>query len=142
MTLEEKRAKIVDLYFGEGITPSSLGDEMIYVQREGFNLIISKDNTDEVGYFFVESINGHDSYSYNSESSHTYRVLDGEGVFDVGGELTSVRSGDFITIGPWVTFYYSGTMLLEFEMKPNFKEENDHVVRRVTYPKNNNQARK
>lgn len=121
---------------GKEITTENVGTNRILINKEGFDLIISKDNTDEHGYFLVNSIYGHDCYSYNSESTHIYSVVEGEGEFIVDDTVISVKKGDVITIKPNQVFYYSGKMLLKMEMLPNFKEENDHLVRLVSYNDN------
>lgn len=117
----------------KSFTPENVGDNWIVVNKEGFDLIISKDNTEEHGYFLVNSIYGHDCYSYNSESTHIYSVLEGEGEFIIDNTSFIIKKGDIITIKPKQVFYYSGKMLLTMEMLPNFKEENDHLVKKVSY---------
>lgn len=118
---------------GENFTAENVGEDFILINKDGFDLVIPKDNQDEHGYFLVNSIQGHDCYSYNSVSTHIYHILEGEGLFIIEEEQIPVKKGDSITIDPGKVFYYSGTMLMMFEMLPNFKPENDHMVKRVSY---------
>ena len=118
---------------GQTVTQDNVGVNMILVNKNGFDLIIPTTNKDDHGYFLVNSMHGHDCYSYNSESTHIYHVLDGEGEFVVDGETVSVNEGDVVTIDPNKVFYYKGKMIMMFEMIPNFKEENNHVVEEVSY---------
>ena len=115
------------------LTQENVGNEMILIDRETFQLIIPSDNTDEHGDFFINSIKGHDCFSYDSKSTLVYRVLDGEGEFIIEDESSFVKPGDVITIQPNTIFAYKGKMLLILEMTPNFKEENDHFVKKVDY---------
>lgn len=115
------------------LTQENVGNGMTIVDRGTFQLIIPSDNTDEHGNFFINSIKGHDCYSYDSKSTHVYRVLDGEGEFIIENKSFFVKTGDVITIQPNTIFAYKGKMLLILEMTPNFKEENNHFVKKVNY---------
>lgn len=118
---------------GIPLTNDNIGNELFLVDRGTFQLIIPNDNTDNHGDFFVNSIKGHDCYSYNSESTHIYHIIEGNGKFIIDDKIVEVKEGDTITIEPNQVFTYIGNMLLSFEMIPNFKEENDHFVRKVNY---------
>lgn len=118
---------------GIALTPDNVGEGMFLVDRDTFQLVIPSDNTEDHGDFFVYSIKGHDCYSYNSESTHVYHVIDGTGKFIIDDEEVEVAPGDTITIMPNKIFTYKGNMVLTFEMTPNFKEENDHFVKKVEY---------
>ena len=118
---------------GTAITKENVGDGMFLVDRGTFQLVIPSDNTDSHGNFFVYSIKGHDCYSYNSESTHIYHIIDGNGKFIIDEETIEVTSGDTIIIEPNKVFTYEGNMIITFEMTPNFKEENDHFVKTVNY---------
>jgi len=118
---------------GIALTNENIGDGMFLVDRGTFQLVIPSDNTDSYGNFFVYSIKGHDCYSYNSESTHIYHIIDGMGKFIIDGETIEVRSGDEIIIEPNKVFTYFGNMIITFEMTPNFKQENDHFVKKVDY---------
>lgn len=119
---------------GDPVTQETVGESMILVNKEGFDLIIPKNNTDDHGIFLVNSIKGHDCYSYNSASTHIYRVLNGEGEFIIDDKNFFVKEGDVVVIEPNRTFYYRGKMLMTMEMMPNFRDENNNVVRAVNYP--------
>ena len=132
--MKEKFTKLINMCKnGIALTSDNVGDGMFLVDRDTFQLVIPSDNTDEHGDFFVYSIKGHDCYSYNSESTHIYHIIDGTGKFIIGDEEIEVTAGDTITIEPNKTFTYMGKMIITFEMTPNFKEENDHFVKKVDY---------
>lgn len=118
---------------GITITNENVGEGMFLVDRGTFQLVIPSDNTDSYGNFFVYSAKGHDCYSYNSESTHIYHIIDGNGKFIIDEETIEVTSGDTIIIEPNKVFTYEGNMIIIFEMTPNFKEENDHFVKTVNY---------
>ena len=131
-----KYDKLIDMCKnGVLLTQENVGDEMIFVDRKTFQLIIPKEgNTDEYGDFFINSIKGHDCYSYN-EGTLVYHILSGEGKFIIEDDVVMVKSGDVITIDPNKVFTYMGKMLLILEMTPNFNEKTDHFVRYVDYDK-------
>lgn len=117
------------------ITSENVGEGMFLVDRGSFQLIIPSSNTDEQGDFLINSVQGHDNYSYNTESTHVYHVLDGIGKFIIDEEEVEVEPGDVVTIEPNKVFSYEGEMIMTLGMTPNFKEENEHIVREVTYDK-------
>ena len=132
--MEEKFTNLINMCRNRiPLTSDNVGNGMFLVDRGTFQLIIPNDNTDDHGNFFVNSIQGHDCYSYNSESTHIYHIVDGNGKFIIDDESIDVKEGDTITIEPNKIFTYMGNMLLTFEMIPNFKEENDHFVKKVNY---------
>lgn len=132
--MKEKFTKLIDMCRnGITLTNDNVCDGNFLVDRETFKLVIPSDNTEEHGDFFVYSVLGHDCYSYNSESTHIYHVIDGTGKFIIDDKEILVKPGDNVVIEPNKVFTYKGNMILTFEMTPNFKEENDHFVKKVDY---------
>lgn len=132
--MKEKFTKLIDMCRnGITLTNDNVGDGNFLVDRETFKLVIPSDNTEEHGDFFVYSVLGHDCYSYNSESTHIYHVIEGTGKFIIDDKEILVKPGDNVVIEPNKVFTYKGNMILTFEMTPNFKEENDHFVKKVDY---------
>lgn len=132
--MKEKFTKLIDMCRnGITLTSDNVGDGNFLVDRGTFKLVIPSDNTEEHGDFFVYSVLGHDCYSYNSESTHIYHVIDGTGKFIIDDKEILVKPGDNVVIEPNKVFTYKGNMILTFEMTPNFKEENDHFVKKVDY---------
>ena len=132
--MKDKFTKLIAMCkAGIELNNENIGEGMFLVDRGTFQLVIPSDNTDEHGDFFVYSSKGHDCYSYNSESTHVYHIIDGTGKFIIDDEVIEVQAGDTIKIDPNKVFTYEGNMIITFEMMPNFKEENDHFVRKVEY---------
>ena len=132
--MSEKFTRLINMCKnGVALTSENVGDGLFLIDRGTFQLVIPSDNTDSHGDFFVYSIQGHDCYSYNSKSTHIYHVVDGIGKFIIDDETIEVKTGDTIIIEPNKVFTYIGNMIITFEMTPNFKEENDHFVKKVDY---------
>ena len=132
--MKEKFANLINMCKnGIAITNENVGEGMFLVDRGTFQLVIPSDNTDSHGNFFVYSVKGHDCYSYNSESTHIYHIIDGSGKFIIDEQTIEVKADDTIIIEPNKVFTYEGNMIITFEMTPNFKEENDHFVKTVNY---------
>ena len=91
------------------------------VDRGSFQLIIPSDNT---------------------ESTHTYCVLDRAGKFIIDDEEIQVEPGDTIIILPNKVFSYEGEMIMTLGMTPNFKEDNEHIVRQVVSYEQKNTSKK
>ena len=132
--MKDKFTKLIDMCKnGVELTKDNVGEGMFLVDRGTFQLVIPPNNTDDHGDFFVYSIKGHDCYSYNSASTHIYHIIDGTGRFIVEDKVIDVKAGDVVTIEPNKIFTYEGNMIITFEMTPNFREENDHFVKKVEY---------
>lgn len=132
--MQEKFKNLIDMCRnGVSLSSENVGNGMFLVDRGTFQLVIPLDNTDAHGDFFVNSIRGHDCYSYNSQSTHVYHIVEGVGKFVIDGEAIDVKAGDSVTIEPNRVFTYVGNMIMTFEMTPNFREENDHFVKKVEY---------
>ena len=136
--MNDKFTKLIELCKNNiPLTQENVGEGMFLVYRGSFQLVIPNNNTDEHGDFFVYSIEGHDCYSKNIESKHTYHIIDGSGKFIVNGEEKAVNPGDTVVIEPDTEFTYQGNMILTFEMEPNFKEENEVKGETIDYSKKN-----
>ena len=132
----ERLKDLIELYYTDKeYTRENVEENRILVERDGCNLIKDKNNKEEHGYYIVESIQGHDCYSYNSISTHIYHIIDGEGEFIIDNQIYKTKTGDTITIKPNQIFYYKGKMLLLLEMIPDFKDEYNHIVRKISYKK-------
>lgn len=132
--MNNKFEKLIELSKnGVTLTQENVVEGMNLVDKDSFQLVIPSDNTDEHGYYFVNSIKGHDCYSYNSVSTHIYNIISGTGKFIIDDNTIEVNPGDTITIEPNKVFSYEGNMIITFEMIPNFKVENDHFVKKVDY---------
>ena len=139
----DKFKDLIDLYYKkEDYTETNVGKNRILVKRDGCNLIIPNDNKEEHGFYLVESVQGHDCYSYNSISTHIYHIIEGEGDFVIEGHTLHIYKGESIQINPNEVFYYSGAMLMILEMLPDFKDENNFIVKRITYNDEPNQKRR
>jgi len=127
-----------------------LEDASIFIEKKGETLIIPPGNDEKRGYFFIDCTEGQDAYTYDRGSTSTYYVLEGSGVFEIGGRAIeqngtttivdskkqSVTKGDIIVIPKNTIFYYSGNMKLMEKMEPNFVAENVQVVKDVEYAHN------
>ena len=130
-----KRQELIDRYVSMAKAKELFGDwsKTICVHKNGFDLYIPQGNTDDIGYFYVNSIKGHDCYATDSGSTHVYTVLSGEGEFIINDVTFPVKAHSVVVIHPNDTFYYKGTMGLLERIIPNFKEENFHVLQTVSY---------
>ena len=132
--MKEKFARLIEMCKNKiPLTPENVGEGMFLADRGSFQLVIPSDNNDAHGDFFVYSIDGHDCYSKNTVSRHTYHVIDGSGRFIINDEEQEVKPGDTIVVEPDTPFTYHGNMILTFEMEPNWKEENEVKIRDIDY---------
>lgn len=64
-----------------------LEDASTFITKKGETLIIPPGNDEKRGYFFIDCTQGQDAYTYDKRSTSTYYVLDGSGVFEIGGHV-------------------------------------------------------
>lgn len=118
---------------GTALTAENVGN-CFFRDNGTFQLVIPNEgNTPEHGEFFINSIKGHKYYSYSDASTHTYHVLNGNGVFIIDGENVPLTKGKRIDIFKGAVYTYVGNMLLVEEMTPNYVPEWEHEVEEVDY---------
>lgn len=112
---------------------SLLKNNLLKIEKNGFTLFIPGKNTDDYGCFLVNSIYGHDCIAYDSRSTHSYYILEGNGIFEINGNEMNVSAGDIIHIKPNEIFYYKGNMKMIEEIIPNFEAKHFHILEEVNY---------
>ena len=123
----EKLTKLCEL--GAELNQELVGNDMIFIDRGTFQLIIPKEgNTPDHGDFFVRSKQGHDCWSKNTASTHVYHIISGKGkfLFSDTNEATEVKPGcEDVVIEPNREFTYVGDMVMSFTMEPNYDDKNN-----------------
>jgi mannose-6-phosphate isomerase-like protein (cupin superfamily) len=79
----------------------------------------------DCGIVTVNTEAGHNQEFYDVESTFTYIVLEGDGVFVLDDEEVLVSAGDHISIPPKVRIHYKGNMKLVLITNPAWKAENE-----------------
>ena len=79
----------------------------------------------DCGFVIVETTTGHNQEFYDTESTFTYIVLEGNGSFFLNDEEVPVEKGDHISIPPKTRIHYKGTMRLALITNPAWKAENE-----------------
>jgi len=81
--------------------------------------------TNTIGVYYIDCFKGHDKYCINTESTHIYHILSGEGRFCIENEIFTVQTGDVIEVPPNKEFVYAGEMRLMLVMSPDFNVHNN-----------------
>lgn len=105
-----------------------LPSEPTFIQKgfKGYRYLI--ENT-EVEINYIDVTQGHDNYEISNKCSHFYYVLEGEGIFEIGGEKYEAKPNMFIEIPPHVEFCYTGNMNLLLIMNPPWFEGDGEITR-------------
>ncbi len=80
--------------------------------------------------YLVDVKNGHDNYLISKKIIHTYYIISGKGVFDIGGNLYKVKARDLIEAKPKIEYTYSGKMKMLLIMTPPYHKGNDILTRK------------
>lgn len=82
----------------------------------------------EIQFVLVETEDGHQTKIIEHKSTFCYYVLEGNGYFDVEGQIENCTKGDLIIISPGKTFTYKGKLKLLLVNTPIWTEEQEETV--------------
>ncbi|HEY4489612.1 MAG TPA: hypothetical protein VJA87_04000 [Candidatus Paceibacterota bacterium] len=77
----------------------------------------------------VATDEGHNQEFYDQESSFTYIILEGDGIYYLDDEEVLVSKGDFLSIAAKTRIYYKGKMKMLLITSPAWKESNEVETR-------------
>lgn len=110
-----------------------LVEETKTLDMEGESLTILPGNSKKRGLYIIDSVFGKDAFTYDTKSTSSYWVLDGEGKFNINGQIVKVKKGDIVKIPPNTVFHYKGQMKLIQKIQPNYDKDNVVEVKKVQY---------
>lgn len=84
----------------------------------------------DIEVYFVDVVQGHESYFISKKCTHIYYVIEGEGFFDINGKKQDAKEGLLIEVPPNVEYTYSGRMRLILIMSPPWIKGNEEITRR------------
>ena len=83
-----------------------------------------------VGIYFVNVKQGHDTFLISEKCTHIYYVLDGRGFFVVRNKKFPVKPGMLVEMPPRIEYTYSGRMKLLLIMNPTWFKGNDRLTKK------------
>jgi len=89
---------------------------------DGYNFLIKNEKI-EVDY--IDSKTGHGGRVVSDLMTHIYYILEGEGDFEIDGNIFHASVGDLVEILPNHSFDYKGKMKMMLIMNPPFSA--DHI---------------
>jgi hypothetical protein len=92
----------------------------------GYQFPLSKG---EVDLYYLDVIQGHDTFVISKALTRTFYVLEGRGYFTVAKERHDVSPGMVVEVPPEVEYSYSGTMKLILVSYPLWFHGNERVTR-------------
>ena len=108
------------------ITP----DQTTHFDREGFSGNWYVGNGENRGFSaLVVNVHGeHPRKRMGENTTRTYFVIEGEGMFTIGGQTFEVSKGDYFVIEPGGEYNYSGNMkLLETNISSDNSFEDEKI---------------
>lgn len=100
------------------------------IQKFGVDISIYGADTTS-GFVYEETEAGHFEEFYNTESTYTWFIIDGDGIFVIDDEKIEVGSKDLVVVPPNRRIYYFGKMKMLLCTSPAFNPENERHVRDV-----------
>jgi mannose-6-phosphate isomerase class I len=101
--------------------PSFSSDGLIGYQ---FNL-----SNSELDLYYIDVIQGHDTFMISKALTRIYYVLEGRGYFTIASEHHDVSAGMVVEVPPQVEYCYSGTMKLILISYPLWFQGNEQFTR-------------
>ena len=98
------------------------------VSKFGINLDIFP-SVGGCGVVLVHTETGHNQEFYDTRSTFTYIVLDGQGTFFLDDVPVSVARGDCLSISPKTRIYYKGALKMVLITTPAWSPENEVETR-------------
>lgn len=83
------------------------------------------------GFVYEETEAGHFEEFYDTESTYTWFIIDGNGMFVVDDEKMEVTAKDLVVVPPNKRIHYFGKMKMLLCTSPAFNPDNERHVRDV-----------
>lgn len=83
------------------------------------------------GVVYQETESGHAEEFCHEKSAFVYYIIEGEGVFVIGGVEHAVRGGDVVVVPPGNTIYFRGRLRQVLVTVPPWEERFERHVRDV-----------
>jgi len=83
----------------------------------------------DCGVVHVNTEVGHNQEFYDKQSTFTYIILEGNGIFFLDDEEVEVGKGDVLSIPPKTRIYYKGALKMILLTNPAWKPENEVETR-------------
>jgi mannose-6-phosphate isomerase-like protein (cupin superfamily) len=93
-------------------------------EKLGLNLSVFP-NVGDCGVVLENTEEGHNSEFYNTKSTFTYIVLDGNGSFFLNDEELLVAKGDCLSISPNTRIYFRGKLKMILITNPAWRQEDE-----------------
>jgi len=84
----------------------------------------------DVEVYFVDVVQGHETYFISKKCTHIYYVIEGEGFFDINDKKHDAKQGMLIEVPPNVEYTYSGKMKLLLIMSPPWFKGNEEITKK------------
>lgn len=94
-------------------------------ERNGFDGYIADIDNENISITYEKVYKGHDKYCTNTESTHIYYVISGNGRFKINENMYEVEKGNIIEIPKNTKFIFAGKMELLLIMNPKFNRDNN-----------------
>lgn len=105
-------------------------DEAKQIQKFGVNISIYAADAPS-GFVYEETDSGHFEEFYDTESTYTWFIIDGNGTFVIEDEKIEVGPKDLVVVPPNKRIHYFGEMKMLLCTSPAFNPANERHVRDV-----------
>lgn len=99
-------------------------EEITSKEKFGVNMSVYP-SIEDCGIVLENTENGHNQEFYNTKSTFTYIILEGNGSFFLNDEEIKVFSGDMISIQPNTRIYFKGKLKMVLISNPKWEAQNE-----------------
>lgn len=89
------------------------------------------DATNPTSFVYEETETGHFEEFYDTTSTYTWFIIEGEGTFVINDEKCTVAPKDLIVIPPNTRVHYFGKLKMLLAASPAFNPDNERHVRDI-----------
>ena len=105
-------------------------DEATTIQKFGVDISIFGDGAAS-GIVYEETEAGHFEEFYDTTSTYTWFIIEGQGTFVIDDEKVEVNAKDLVIVPPNKRIHYFGKMKMLLHTSPSFNPDNERHVRDV-----------
>ncbi|MDV2480847.1 cupin domain-containing protein [Methanoculleus sp. Wushi-C6] len=106
-------------------------EEAVDLEKHGVRMRVYTGEGAPAGIVYLETETGHAEEFCHEKSAFIYYIIEGEGVYVLGGVEHPVRTGDVVVVPPQNSIYFVGRIRAVLVTVPPWEESGERHIRDV-----------